>query len=387
MRIAVAPEVPAVPGAWRRFQWPLLLGAGVLLVAVLGVLTEAGGNARTLDPDGVSARGSRALATLLRDRGVAVERVATVDAAVATSGLSGPTTIFVPFPTQFPAGEIRRLAVGSTQLVLLAPDRTTLAAVAPEITPARSGPVRSRRPACDAAAALLAGSVELGGSTYSVAAALGRTLGCYPAGGGVSLVIGAGAGQVNVIGTERPFTNEALGNDGNAALALSLLGTSRRVVWLLARPAETASGTNGQRGLLDLLPDRLLLALLQAAVAVLLFALWRGRRLGGVIAEELPVLVRGTETTEGRARLYRASSARGAAATALRTGTQRRLATRVGLPPDPTPEALVDAVGTRTGRSAATLRELLYGPEPSDPAALVRLANDLDNLAAEVQQP
>lgn len=377
------------PGWWRRFRWPALLVLGLVAVAVAGVLARAGGNARALDPDGVSDGGSRALAVLLADRGVAVQRVATVAQAAAEA--RGRATIFLPLPARLRQPDVARLpALTAADLVLVAPEPAVLAALAPEAEPARSGPVRERRPACDAPAALRAGAAEVGGQTYTLGqTASAAAVGCYPAGGGDSLVLGAGGGRVTVIGTSRPFTNEALGHSGNAALALGLLGAGDRVVWLLPRPGETSAAPEDQ-GLIDLLPDRLLLALAQGAFAVLLLALWQARRLGGVVAEPLPVLVRGTESTEGRARLYQASGARASAADALRAGARRRLAASVGLGPDPAIpgalDALTDAVAARTGRPAGAVADLLHGAEPADSAALVRLANDLDILAAEVRR-
>lgn len=390
---AESPGQAADQTLWRRLRWPVLLALTLVAVAVAGVLTRAGGNSRTLDPDGVSANGSRAIAALLRDRGVAVQRVATVDAAVAAGRTGGPVTVFVPIPARLPPAELRRLPAAGAVLVLIAPQTSVLAALAPQVRPAGTQPVRERPPACATPTAVLAGSAELGGQTYAgpgqAGAPAGGSIGCYPAGGGASLVLGAGGGQVTLIGTSRPFTNQALDRSGNAALAISLLDSARRVVWLLPRPAEAAAGPASSRGLLDLLPDRLLLALAQGAVALALFAAWRARRLGGVVAETLPVAVAGTETTEGRARLYRASGARASAAAALRSGAARRLATRVGLGADPSPEALVAAVGTRTARPAGDIRDLVYGSaaEPPDAAGLVRLADDLDKLSAEVSRP
>ncbi|GAA2841035.1 hypothetical protein GCM10020220_032540 [Nonomuraea rubra] len=61
-----------------------LLGALVVLIAVLGVLLgPERAPARYLDPDDTSLSGSKALAELLRDRGVTVDRVDSVEAAAA----------------------------------------------------------------------------------------------------------------------------------------------------------------------------------------------------------------------------------------------------------------------------------------------------------------
>jgi hypothetical protein len=119
-------------------------------------------------------------------------------------------------------------------------------------------------------------------------------------------------------------------------------------------------------------------------VALVLLALWRARRLGRVVPEPLPVIVRAAEAIEGRGRMYRAARARDTAAAELRGGARRRLGPRVGAGRNPTPDALVAGVAGHTGRSADEVSALLYGPEPADDTALVRLADDLDALTKEV---
>ncbi|MFD9129984.1 DUF4350 domain-containing protein, partial [Kitasatospora sp. NPDC059571] len=119
-------------------------------------------------------------------------------------------------------------------------------------------------------------------------------------------------------------------------------------------------------------------------------ALWRARGLGRVVAEDLPVVVRAAETTEGRARLYRRANARGHAAEALRRAVRHRLAPVLGVPPaadGPDPATLCAAAAARTGRPSAEVQALLYGGPPTDDAALLRLTDHLDALERQVRQP
>ncbi len=60
------------------------------------------------------------------------------------------------------------------------------------------------------------------------------------------------------------------------------------------------------------------LVAIQLGVALLLAALWRARRLGPLVTERLPVVVRASETVEGHARLYRSRRARDRVAATLR---------------------------------------------------------------------
>ena len=113
---------------------------------------------------------------------------------------------------------------------------------------------------------------------------------------------------VAVVGDGTAFTNDAIAQDGNASLALGLLGAHPGSSG--TRPTRSAPAHAGPTGLSALLPSGSASSR-PARVAVLVAALWRGRRLGPVVIEELPVLVRAAETTEGRARLYRRRRARG----------------------------------------------------------------------------
>jgi hypothetical protein len=135
-----------------------------------------------------------------------------------------------------------------------------------------------------------------------------------------------------------------------------------------------------------LLPSRLLWATVQLFIAVVVLAVWRGRRLGRPVVEPLPVVVRAAETVEGRARLMQAAHARGVAARSLRVATIRRLSRALGRGAEDDPTSTVALVAERTGAPAATVESVLYGGEPPDDAALVRLAQQLPRLEADVRQ-
>jgi hypothetical protein len=187
-----------------------------------------------------------------------------------------------------------------------------------------------------------------------------------------------------LVGDTEAFSNKRLDEQGNAALALGLLGSSRSVVWLVPAADRVLPGERPISSANELLPDWIVLAAVQLFVALVVLALWRARRLGRVVAEPLPVVVRAAETVEGRGRLYRAAHARDAAGDALRSGARDTLARRVHGGAAPSREVLVSLVGDRSRRGAATVDALLYGPPPADDAALVRLADDLDALIQEV---
>ena len=121
-------------------------------------------------------------------------------------------------------------------------------------------------------------------------------------------------------------------------------------------------------------------------MALVLAALWRARRLGPLVAERLPVVVRAAETVEGHARLYQSRRARDRAPPPC--------APPAG--PGPARLGLARTPGRRRDRAGpggpvrwrrGTDRGMLFGPVPADDAALVTLADDLDALEREVRTP
>jgi hypothetical protein len=110
--------------------------------------------------------------------------------------------------------------------------------------------------------------------------------------------------------------------------------------------------------------------------------IWRGRRFGPLVIENLPVTVRASETMEGRARLYQRSSNRGRALDALRIGTVSRLATAVGLSRHASVPEVAATVAGLTGRDPRIVRDILLDAHPRSDAELVSLSDQLLDLEA-----
>lgn len=361
-------------------------GAFVLLAVAgftgLGFLATRGDSALDLHPDSATPGGSRALAVLLDQRGVDVDRVASVDDVLEARG---PVTVFVPVPELVSdIGALDELRSG--RVVLVNPGDEALFAT-PGIARAGSARDRELQPQCDRPEAVAAGSALVGGATYDVPTG-GQS--CYPVDGRPSLVA-AKDGDVEyvVVGSSDLFTNEHLGdNNGNAALAVNLLSTHDRVLWLLPTPEEFAAGqaSDPQRPFASYLPTRVVAAIWMLVIGVALLAVAHGRRLGRVVTEALPVVVRAAETVEGKARLYRAARARDRAAGWLRDAALHELRTRIGLPTDAAATAVTDAVAARTGVPREDVAATVYGPAPTTDRDLVALADALDRLTAEVRR-
>ena len=384
-----SPVSPTARSLARSARGPVLVAAALVLVAVAVGFVEGSGRVGYLDTDSYSHEGSHAVATLLRNQGVPVRQVRTVADAAATTG----GTLVVTGPDLLPSGAARRIAASgaSTVVIVGATTDDTLHAFVPGVSVLRPVDTSVRQPACDLAAAAQAGSADAGGATYdagsdNTGSDNAGTDACYPVGGEPSLlVVRTATRTVVLVGAADPFLNGRITRQGNAALALNLLGgdAAAGVTWYLPSLDDlygAGGGPRSQRSLTDLLPDSIHALMLWSVVVLLLLVAWRGRRLGAVVPEALPVVVRASETVEGRARLYRRGRTRGRAAELLRAATRDRLTSALGLPTDPPPESVVETVAARSGRAPVDVAALLYGAAPSDDAALVGLADRLDQL-------
>lgn len=351
----------------------LVVVAAAVLVAVFSNRTAPG----YLDPAAPDEVGSRAVAELLRDRGVAVDVVV----RAADLPADGSATVLVPFPAGLAPAQLEAVQEAGLDVVLVAPRAEVLAVLAPDLeVTARAAPVEVRAPGCDLPAATRAGPVVLGGTLYR-----GGGAGCYPFDGGAALArVATGDRTVTALGSPDVLLNRTLAEEGNAALALALLGEHPRLVWF--RPVPEGPAVGAERSLAELLPPGWTWGGAQLVVAAVLLAAWRARRLGPVVTEPLPVVVRSAEAEEGRARLYRRAGARGHAAAALRTAARARLAPLLGVPVTAGPAEVVPSVAARTGRPEGEVDALLYGPAPVDDAALITLADTLDTYEAKVRR-
>ncbi|MFI2415055.1 DUF4350 domain-containing protein [Streptomyces sp. NPDC018947] len=400
---ATLPTTSASPTArqwWTRTRGIalalVLLLAGAVAIAVVRSDARHG----ALDPRSADPYGSRAVAELLADHGVSTRVVTTLADARASTGPD--TTLLVAVPdllTERRQTELRAATAGSGgRTVLVAPGDSSVERLAPGVT---VDPVRGRdstlSPACDFPTALRAGDADTGGLRYSSSDP--RADACYPSRRLATLLRvpeqatrtpgEAASGDTIVLGSPDILANNRLSEHGNASLALQLLGSRPHLVWYLPSLSDDAVAPDEERGFFDLLPSGWLWGTLQLFVAAALAALWRARRLGPLVPEALPVAIRASETTEGRARLYRKADARDRAAAALRSATRTRLAPLVGVPVAQAhaPEALLPALSAHLHGDGQPLHALLFGPPPGDDAALIALADHLDALEREVRRP
>ena len=372
-----APPVvtPRAGSWWRRNRGFVLLGAAFVVALLLLVLTRGVGRSGSLDPDSFEPAGGHALAALLKDQGVTVQRTGDVPSTLAD--LPPRTTVLVTQPGLLSKLELSDLQSAGAPLVIAGADPDTVDALGLQVQVEDLVREKDREPGCGWGPAIAAATVRTGGFVFSDDDPHAER--CYD-----GTVVRLPDQDLVLLGSGSALTNQRLGDQGDAELGLQLLGQGSTVRWLVPDPNRAVEGDKPVRSLGELLPGWVAPAERWLVVVVVVLALWRGRRLGRVVPEPLPVVVRSAETVEGRGRLYRAAGARATAADVLRAGTADRLARRLGAGLHPSPETVVELVARRWTRPAAEVEALLYGPPPADDDALVRLARDLDALTQEV---
>jgi hypothetical protein len=386
-----------------RRPWAIIVVVGVVLLGgiLVALLTPPRSPGGYLNPASPGGQGTHALAQILGRRGqpvTAVTSAAAAQEAVRDAAGQHPGLVLTS-PYLLTPGQLTTLVRLHTNLLVVEPDSRSLAALAAlPPAPATAGPAaypgtlvagaaagQAADPGCPLPAAQAAGSAVMGGVLMRDTAA--GAWQCYRVDGHPSLVRYQSAGRsVTLLGSGAPLSNALLASRGDAALALNLLAGSRQIVWLAPTPQAVpgAASPAPAKSLLQEIPGPAYLVTLQVFLAVALAALWRMRRLGPLVTEPLPVVVRASETVEGHGRLYRSRHSRDRAAAVLRTAAIRRITTRLALPATADPDTVCAAVSARTGREPARLREVLFGPVPRDDAALVALGRDIDAVEKEV---
>lgn len=327
------------------------------------------------DPDNPGPRGAQAVARVLADEGVDVSVVRSA-AALEELPVSGDATVVVTGTERLSESTTGRLLdhVAAGDLVLVEPTTIVLEQLDTPAAP-RGIAVEETAAECPPYAGL----------TVAVDRAVGwggETDGCFPTAAGPLLADLAPG--VQALGAGEALTNEQVLRADNAAVALRLLGQHDRLVWYL--PSYDDAAPDETVGLRSLLPGWLLPSLWLGLLAGAALIWWRGRRLGPLSTEPLPVVVRAVETARSRGRMYRRSNDRGHAARALRTASRRRAAERLHLGRQADEATVIAAVAHHLQCPVADVERLLGSgaPAPGDDDGLVRLAHELASLDRKV---
>lgn len=377
-----AASTPTVRQAAARWRW-IGGAAGILVLLALGSLLLSGSLAsrEEFSPDNPGPLGARAVAEVLRQQGVAVTVTRDLDEARRLA--PGATLLVDDGAALLDAAQWRSLEVVGTRLVVAAPSFTALDTLLPATSFGGIETGATAPAGCVLPLARRAGAMSLADTGTSLRAVDPEdAVACFTDRGGRGQLAQSRDGAVTLLASRAPFENRHVGEQGNAAVALNVLGARERLVWL--RPDPAAAAASARPTLETLTPSWVTPMLALAALAAVAAAVWRGRRLGPLVVEQLPVVVRSRETVEGRARLYARGGARLRAADALRIGALGRLAPALGLSSLASVDDIVAATAARTGRDRAALRALLIDTAPTSDAALVALSDELARLESAV---
>lgn len=377
-----APPAPAPTPRRRRVGAWIAIGVALLVVGGIGGAISAANQwaARdALDPESAGPAGTRALAEVLRSHGVQVE--VTRSRTTALEALNGGlATLVLPDAPALSDDALSQLADAADDVVLIGPRSRTLDLLLPGSAADGFSAGDAVAPACDLAEADRAGAIAPG-ALYTPGSGVTA---CYPVDDGFGLLVQDDGDRRNsAVDGGVLFTNEHLADDGNAALAANLMGRHPLVVWYVPSAADTDL-TDTDPSLGELTPPWVSPVIVLLLVAGVAAAIWRGRRFGPLVAERLPVTVRASETTEGRARLYARARDPLHAADRLRVGTLRRLAGLLGLGAHADAGDLADAAAGRTGWDRAAVRGILLDDIPRSDAELVALSTRLRDLEEAV---
>lgn len=370
----------------RHLAW-IIIGT---IVAALGVVTVAQSpsnpdtaplSARNAAPDGAMAA-----AEILRRHGVTV--TPSESFAATTSLLAGKpraTVLLYDRNGYLDSVQLHSLLQSAARVVVVAPGYRTLAGLSRQIRNAGVVPngTSTLEAGCGQTDPLVAGRISGKGALLYT----GADVTCYrPSSKDGGVYAASADGRLVVLGSAALLSNDLLQVEGNAALALRTLGPTQDLVWYLPGLGDVPN--DGRPPTLDeLAPPWVGFLGLWVAVVALLAVLWRGRRLGPLVFEPLPVVVKAVETAEGRARLYQDSRAVGQAADNLRAGTLTRLAKHFRLGPEASADAVLEAVSRKVNRPAREVRTVLLDHRPRTESELVHWAQRIETLEEEATAP
>ncbi|MCY7404929.1 MAG: DUF4350 domain-containing protein [Cryobacterium sp.] len=376
---------PSLRAVLRRSSFWVIAFGCIVAVAVVAVLVSGGSNVagRALAGDNPAPAGSMALVEVLRQQGVTVTLANSLAEVRDTVG--NDSTVFLYDENGYLDGDqLTDLAGLAARIVVVAPDFLSLQALAPTVGFGGVSDAESLTANCAVPAANRAEELLPGGNTLSIPEAAEHPLvtGCFASSTDTFSLVqvehDTTGAIVSLVPDARVFNNENVTGYGNAALALGLLGPSDSLIWYLPTLADLPR--TGPPSLSEITPGWVSPALVLLALVAVAAAFWRGRRFGPLVAENLPVTVKASETMEGRARLYARSNARLRALDALRIGTVQRLARAVGLGRLAHLEDVIGSVAVITGSAPEGVRRVLVDEIPRSDAQLMALSDALQAL-------
>lgn len=373
---------PTIRVASRKLRYWAVAAVVLIVLGIISMIFSGGVQSagQALSPTNASPGGSKALAQVLRKQGVTLTPTSTMTETRKAATHSNSTTIFVIDDSGYlDEVALQELSGLSSHLVILTPNFDQLRAVAPGV--AHAGVVNGTLTAdCSVSYVQRAELVTGDGSGFRVTGSGANTTACLASGKDTYSMVQVQNGEslVTVTGMRDAFANDTVLFHGNAAFTLGLLGETPNLVWFMPTSAEAAA--DGPRTAAELTPSWASAIMTLLILTALAAAFWRGRRMGPLVVEDLPVVVRASETMRGRGRLYQKTSDYLHILDALRMGTIDRLGVLCGLPTLANVDDVIRAVAHATGLHVTDVTNLLRDAMPTSEADLVGLSDSLLGL-------
>ncbi|TLP73284.1 DUF4350 domain-containing protein [Nesterenkonia sphaerica] len=367
----VAPAAAAVRTAATRWQFWIVLAVVAAAVALVAQLLETS-ETEVFGTENTDLDGYAAVASVLEDHGVELHRVYSAQAArelMEQNPGAGVVVLLRDIPPEERFTDELEAEVEAGREVLWISAETWLigevfgaeAQAGPRIGEGAAGTaqVLHSGPRCPHPAAETASSLQApGGSLHA-------ERGCFPVDHDSYVLSETTHGLVFT--APEAFTNQHITAEGNAALALGLLGAAaeneaeQTLIWYTPSGTDQV-GAQQWGSPLDYLPAWFwpLLWWLMICAAIGLVA--AGRRYGPVVSEPMPVTVPAEEAVVGRGRLYQRANAVAATNQVLRSAHLLRLSRLLGLGRGASPEAIAAAASHTAQWDLDAVRRLLEGP-------------------------
>lgn len=379
----------------RSRFWLALLALAAVAAALL-VLTDSE-DGETYGLGNTDLDGYAALASVLEDQGVTIHRAGTAEQALELSEQHpGAGVVVLTRGWQGGGEHLEDLKASEAELLWLSDSALSLQTAlgddvvqaGPPILEGMAGTaeVLEAGSACRHPAAQAAESVQTPGET------LIADSGCFPLPGAAD---SSGEAAYALAETEHgwafsaagAFTNRHITSEGNAALALQLLGTDEHLIWYTPSPEETAEAEDWESPL-DHAPGWVIPMFWWLVLCAVLAIIASARRDGPVVREPLAVSVPAAEAAAGRGRLYQRAGAYQEAAAGMRAAHLLRAAQLLGLGRSAPARTVAEAAARQTGRPMGEIAGLLDAGAPSSPSSsqgLVAYAQALAELEDQLR--
>lgn len=192
-----------------------------------------------------------------------------------------------------------------------------------------------------------------------------------------------GEGVVVSVGSPQIFVNSRLGEGDAAVVALGLLAPNRNERVAFIGPSLVDFG---EEDLDQLVAPRVVNAILQLLAAFLLFALYRSRRLGGVVPEPVPVRIEGSELVLKAGLLSQRAKDPSSAVVILRNHVTQRARRLLSIAPEVSDGAVAERIAARTMYSVEEVLAALTSPVSSD-QELASISHTLAELDLQLHEP